>query len=134
LPERLLHVHVLAGVERIDGDGGMPVVRHADQHGIHVLHLQQLSMVGEALGFGCDLLGGVDLSAVNIADRRDVHGSGFHELAHVAAAALAAADEAELHTIVGAVDTGVRQSSGGSHAAEKCPAWDIVFRHDTIIC
>ena len=88
----------------------------------------------KALGFGRDLLRGVDLGAVDIADRRHIHGSGFDEFAHVAAAALAAADQSELHALVGAVHTGVGKSSGGSHAAEKCPAWDIVFRHDKIIC
>src|ERR1035437_9321350 len=134
LVRRLFQVHVLARVERIDGNGGMPVVRHADQHGVHFLHLEQLAMVAEAFGVGSDRFGGVDLGAVNIAARRAIHGSGFHELTEVAAAALAATDDAELHALVGTVNTGVGKSSGGSHAAEKCPAWDIVFRHDPIIC
>src|ERR1035441_8173542 len=87
-------------------------------------------MVGEAFGFGRYLLGRGDLGAVDIADGRHIHASGLHELAHIAAAALAAADEAELHALVGAVSTGVGKGSGGSHAAQKCPSWDIVIRHD----
>ena len=120
--QRLFHVHVLARVERIDGNGGMPVVRHADQHGVQLLHLEQFAMVAEGLGFRRDPLCGIDLGAVDIADGRDIHGSGLDELAHVAAAALAATDEAELHALVGAVDTGVGKCSGGSHAAEECPS------------
>jgi hypothetical protein len=106
------------------------MVRHTDQDGVHLFHVEQFAMVGEALGFGRHLLGGVDLGAVDIADRRHIHGSGFDEFAHVAAAALAAADEAELHALVGAEDMGVGKCSGGSHAAQKCPSWDIVIRHD----
>ena len=87
-----------------------------------------------ALAFGRDLLGGVDLRTVDVADRGDIHDPGLDELAHVAAAALAGADQAELHALVGAVHTRVGKRSRGSHAAEKCPAWDIVFRHDKIIC
>ena len=86
------------------------------------------------MDLGAICLGGIDLSAVDVADRRDIHVPGFDEVAHVAAAALAGADEAELHALVGAVDTRVGKRSGSGHAAEKCPAWDIVFRHDKIIC
>ncbi len=68
--ERLLDVDVLARIQRVDGDGGVPVVGHADQHGIHFLHLEQLAMVAEGLGVGRDLFGGIDLGAVDVADAR----------------------------------------------------------------
>ena len=47
--ERLLHVHVLAGVEGIDRDRRVPVVRRRDHDRIQPGHLQQLAMVAEQL-------------------------------------------------------------------------------------
>jgi hypothetical protein len=34
--QRLLNVHILAGLAGIDGKWNVPVIRRCDQHGIHI--------------------------------------------------------------------------------------------------
>ena len=127
--QRFFHVHVFARVESVDGDGRVPVVGNGDQHRIHVLQSQQLAVVGEAPGVGRVLFGAVDLRAVNVAQGHDIGVARLNELPHVAAAAFAAADQAELHPVVGAENSGIGKRRGGGDATEEGPAGHVGFRH-----
>ena len=64
--QRLLHIHVLAGVQRVDGDGRVPVVGRGDQRHIHFFHLQQLAVVAERRRVHGLLLGHVDLLSIDV--------------------------------------------------------------------
>ncbi len=46
--QRLLDVDVLAGIQRVDGDAGVPVVGRGDQDRVDLLQLEQLAVVGES--------------------------------------------------------------------------------------
>ena len=79
------------------------------------------------------LLAASRLCAEDIAERDDIDLRAFDEIAHVVAAAFAAADEAELDALIGAVHPGIRKRGGSARAAQECPAWDIVFRHTNMV-
>jgi hypothetical protein len=102
--QRLLDVDVLAGVERVDRGGEMPVIRHGDEDRVDVLGLEQPPVVGERLGGGCRLLRPLVLRAVDVAERGHVDVAELDEVGHDADAARAAADQPELHPFVGADD------------------------------
>ena len=128
--QRLFDIDVLAGVERVDGHLRVPVVGRGDQHHVHLLHFQQRAMVFEILGVGRFLAGLVDLRAVDVADRDHV-GFGLLEILHVVAAAIAAADHAQLDAVVGSHDAGVGKRGNGGSAAQKMAAVEGGFRHKT---
>ena len=48
--QRLLAVHVLAGVAGVDRHQGVPVVRDGDDHRVHVLAVEHLAVVAAAAG------------------------------------------------------------------------------------
>ena len=66
--QRLFHVDVFAGVQRVDGAAGVPVIGSRDQHRIDVFRVQQLAMIVEAFGRRGFLPHLVDLGAVDIAN------------------------------------------------------------------
>ena len=82
---------------------GVPISTTVD-----FLVIEQRAVVAERARVGRVLFGLVDLRAPDIAQRGHLHRAGLYEIAHVVAAALAAADQAELHPLVGAVDARVR--------------------------
>src|SRR5207249_1872352 len=47
--KRLLDIDVAAGVQRVNRDRRVPVIRSGNQHGIDLLALEQLAMVTEGL-------------------------------------------------------------------------------------
>src|SRR5207253_9292788 len=55
--ERLLDIHVFAGVARLDCLESMPVIGRADHDRIDVFLVQQLSIIFESLGRSADLFG-----------------------------------------------------------------------------
>ena len=126
--QRLFDVHVFAGIQRVDGDSRVPVVRCGDQRHIHFLQLQQLAMVLEVLRLRRFLAGLVDLRAVDIAHRDHVR-LGFLEVSHIVAAAVAAADHAQLDAVVGAQHPGVGKRRQGRSAAQEIAAVECSFRH-----
>src|SRR5207302_6936056 len=83
--EWLFYIDILAGIQRVDGCAGMPVIRRGDEDGIDLLHFEQLAMIGKALGIDRFLACLVDLLTVDIAHRRHVYLGILHELAHVEA-------------------------------------------------
>lgn len=105
--QRLFHVDVFAGVQRVDGATAVPVVRRGDKNGIDVLGIEQFAVVVEALRFSRLLLRPVDAVPVDVADRGHVHLIGVHERAHHAGAATAAADKAQLNALIGAHHPGI---------------------------
>ena len=77
------------------------------------------------LALGASCLARSDLRAVDVAQRHHIDVAGLDELPHVAAAAFAAADEAELHPVVGAENPGIGKRRGGGDATEKGPAGHV---------
>src|ERR1019366_1071951 len=118
----LLDVDILAGIEGVDGDGAMPVVGNADEGDIDFLDLEQLAVVvkGAGVGGGRVALGTVEVIAPDIAEGDDIDIAGFDKIAHVVAAAIAGADQAELQAFIGAKDAAVRSRRDGG--AEEAPA------------
>ena len=70
--QRLLDVDVLPRRAGVDGDRRVPVVGRGDQDGVEVLAVEQFLVVGrgERLRVG-DLLAGVEVRLVDVADGRD---------------------------------------------------------------
>ena len=91
--ERLLDVDVLAGVEGIDGDRRVPVVRRRDDHGVQPGHLQQLAMVAEQLRSRRQRLALFGARAIDVADRGQRRLVQFLEVGQQQVAARAAADQ-----------------------------------------
>ena len=131
--QRLLHVHVLAGVESVDGDDGMPVIRHADEDGIEFFDLEQLAVIAEGFGVGRVFFRQVDLRRVDVAQGRDIHVAGLDEVPHVACAARAAAHDAELDAFIGAENARIGERGGGGSAAKERTARYVGGRHRPII-
>src|SRR3954447_12563830 len=67
--ERFLHVYVFASVQRVDSDSRMPMVGRCDQHCIHVLQIENLTMIGERLRLGRLRFCAVDMGVVDVAYR-----------------------------------------------------------------
>ena len=129
--ERLFDVDVAAGVEGVDRDVLMPVVGRGNEDGIEVFGVEQAAVVGEGRGFGRVLFGTVEFGAIHVAEGLDADGLVALELSHVAAAAIAEPDDAEVHGIVRAEHAGIRggskrqggrRGSAGYTAEEGAPA------------
>src|SRR5450432_2880738 len=90
-------------------------------------------MIGEGLRARSDALGNVDLIGVDVAQRGDIDIAGLDEITHIAAAALAATDQAELDSIVRSVDARIRKRRRCRYSTEKRSAGNVVFRHTKII-
>ena len=127
--QRFLHVHVFARVQSVRGHGRVPVVGNRNQHRVHVLQSQQRAVVGEGPGVGRGLFGAVRLRAVDVAQGHHIGVTRLNELPHIAAAAFAAADEAELHPVVSAENPGIGKRRGGGDATEKGPAGHVGIGH-----
>ena len=123
--QRLLDINIAPGIQSVNCDGGVPVVGRGDQHGVDFFHFEQLPMIGEVTRVRRLLFGLVDLDPVNIADGRDVHDRILLELRHVLAAALAAADHAELNFVIRAKYAGIRERGDSAGAAQKVPPSDF---------
>ena len=104
---------------------GVPVVGRGDEDGVDFFHLEQLAVVGEVAGVRRLLPGLVDLLAVDVADGDHIDRRVLLELRHVVAAALAAADDTELHFVVGAEDAGVGERCGSARAAQQITSSDV---------
>src|SRR5262249_47944711 len=117
--ERLLDVDVLAGVERVDGDGGVPVVGDTDYGDVDGLGFEELAVIGEGLCGGPSSFRLVDVDAVDVADGGDFGIAGFDEIAGVVAAALAGADQSDLDAVVGSHDPGVGDRGGHGSSTKK---------------
>ena len=100
--QRLFDVEILAGVERVDGDGGVPMIRNAHERGIDIFLLDEFAVVGVSAGAGGVFLGQADVRFVDVAEAHDIDDIRLDEVAHVVTAAVAAADQAEADAVVGA--------------------------------
>ena len=128
--QRLLDVHVLARLARVDGQRDVPVIGRRDQHRVHVLAGEQFLVLlgGERLRVG-DLLPLVEVLVPDVADRRDLHVGQFRERLHEVSAPPAHADEADLQCVVGGEPAGrfdgkARGEGGGQErAAVGCGHW-----------
>src|SRR5262249_35549699 len=103
--ERLLNVNILAGVARVDGDRHMPVVRRADEHGVHVLVVENLFVFlrGDRLWVG-EFLAFSQADIPYVADGGDADVGNLDERFHQLPATAAGADAADVENLVGPED------------------------------
>jgi hypothetical protein len=111
----------------------MPVIGHGDQRGVDFLEVEHLAVIVESFGVGRCLFGLIELHIVDVAQRDYIHVAGLEEVAHVAAASLAAADESKLNAVVGSQDAGVRKGGGSRDGAQKGAPRDVVVGHKRIV-
>ena len=130
--ERLLAVHVLAGVDRGDGGDGVPVVRRGDDDGVDVLVGDEFAEVGVgratleggllvlAVAFFDGLLGVFAAVGVHVADAHDLDFLAAEEVLQVATVHFTHADEAEIQALVrsglSAPDAGGEDEWGGDRS------------------
>ncbi len=115
----LFDVDVLAGLEAVDGHGGVPVVGHGDGDDVDVFGGEDLVVVAfggggvaELLGGGGDVLG--EDGGLDVADVGDAGAFGVVlERREVGVAAAIEADDREVEAVVGAGDLGVAFGGGG---------------------
>src|SRR5690242_19918784 len=93
--QRLLDVDVVSGVERIDGDRGMPVIRDSNENGIETVHGEELAVVNEGLGIRSFGLGPVEVLAIYVAERVHLNVGTIQEKLHVVASPIAETDDPE---------------------------------------
>ena len=98
--QRLLAVHVLAGLAGHDRDRGVPVVGRGDQHRVDVLAVQDAAEVLVDVALPDPLLRGGRVLLVHVAHRGDAC-SGVVVDAQQAHAASAAADQRRHHPLAG---------------------------------
>ena len=71
--QRLFAINVLAGIERGQRDGGVPMIGRADRHGFDVFPLEQLAVVFvDVRFFEMRFFGRVGILAKDVANRHDV--------------------------------------------------------------
>jgi hypothetical protein len=114
---RLLDVDVLAGGARQHGVQGMPVVGSGDDHGLDVRVFEQPAEIRVAFGVGAALrLGVFDAWAIHVAHGRQGGVRELLKIGDVAQPDQAAADEADLHAVIGAQNAHV--GGGGRDGQE----------------
>ena len=102
--EGLLAVNVDARAEERAADDAVPMVRQAVDSGVGLLFRQHLAEIDILFRGGHTLLHhilgrGLQHTAIDVADRDDLHALLGHQLAHVAAALSLQADTDELETV-----------------------------------
>ena len=105
--ERFFDVDIFTGIERIDGDAGVPMVGRGDEDDVDLFRFEKFAMFLIAFGAGGLGLGLVDAGIVDVAHGGDVDAVGFLESAHNTFTAAACTDEAEVDFFVGSEDAGV---------------------------
>ena len=102
LHQRFLAVDVLAGVQRLDGDGIVPVVGGGHDDGVHVLPRQDLAVVaGEEYLVAVHFPGPFQVSGVEVAGGHQLHPFVLEGRREVAEALDAEADAGEVDAVVG---------------------------------
>ena len=115
----LFDVDVLAGLEAVDGHGGVPVVGHGDGDDVDVFGFEELPAIPFGLGCVAELLGcsgdvfGEDVG-LDVADVGDASAVGVVlERREMGVAAAVEADDREVEAVVGAGDLSVAFGGGG---------------------
>ena len=112
--DRLLQEDVLARGQRVEGHPLVPVVRGADEHGVHVLVVEDLPVVGHrrrlALGDGRRFL---HPRLVHVRDGHQLLPGQILELPHEAPGAPAGADHPDADAVVRAQDGSGGQTRAG---------------------
>jgi hypothetical protein len=130
--QRLFDVDVLARLAGVDGLQGVPVVGGADDHGVHVLALQQPAVVAELPRVGADLAGGeVEVGLVEVADGDHLGVALGEEGVEDLVAAVAQADEAQADAVIRPEDLARRQGGpegGRGSGFRKVPTGGVLHR------
>jgi len=101
--DRLLDIYIFPGLAGMDGLQRMPVIGRGDDHRIHVLQFKQLAVVFESFRAGANLPGGkIKIRLVDVANGHDFRIALLQEGVQHLVAAVAHANEAQPHTVVGA--------------------------------
>ncbi len=127
--EGLFDVDILSRFAAVDGHWHVPVVGAADQHGVDVLAIEDLAIMlgGESLGIG-QLLRGVQVRVINVADGGDPDAGNLRKRFHQHPAPEAGGDAAHGHGVVGREPERPfhsgrgteRRSANAPDAFEKC--------------
>ena len=106
--ERLLHVHVLAGIAGVDEHQRVPVVGRGDDDRVDVFVVQQLVVVVILFGIGARFLDReIHVVVAQVADGHGLLIAVLEKGVVHLIAAVAQADVAHAHAIVGAHDSGI---------------------------
>src|SRR3989441_4533009 len=101
MPERFLHIHILACPAGQYRGYGVPVVRRRDDHSIHVLLLEQLSEVTiRPAGRARPGFGRLSLRVVNVTDRGEVHVRKLPQEVRQQTPSPATANQRDIHPVV----------------------------------
>ena len=129
--EGLFAVHVFPGVQRVDGDGDVPVIGRGDEHDVHVLVGQKFLVIGIGLRLGRVRQGAVQVRLVDVAQRDHLDVGVLLEIAHVAGAAVAHADHSQAQLFIGSHDAGIGKRGGRAGATQEITAVESKRRHLT---
>ena len=112
--QRLLHIDILAGGAGIHSHRHVPVVRAADEHGVHILVVEQLLMFlgGDGVRSG-ELAALLQPHIVDVAHGRDADAWDLNQRPHQRLAAAAGADAADVDRLVRAQGADGRRCEGG---------------------
>ena len=119
----LLDIHILAGLDRVQRHGNVPVVRRADDHGIHVLAVEHRTVIdivraGRGRKFS---LRRQTARFIHVAERHDL-GPRFARQAQQIGTAAPGAQSSDAHAFIGAQDSAGRQRSQDGGVAEEVAA------------
>ncbi len=119
----LFDIDVLAGLARLDGDVGVPVVGSGDAHRVDQFVgddvakvLDRLYLIAPARG---GRLGALERRLVNVAHRHRLKSAGIHGVAEVSGAHSADADKPDGDPVVGAQHAAGKQVGGNRGGARR---------------
>src|SRR5580765_6790071 len=119
MSHRLLEVDVLAGLQCLDGNRPVPVIRRGYDHRIDVFPIDDLSIV-EVAGSLADTLGATETLLVDVTDSDHFSAVGFlaslHCPLHGRGTASATTDDSNTDSVVGAKRACVHAVAGENHA------------------
>ena len=121
--QRLLDVHVLARLARVDGDRHVPVIRRADEHGVDVLAVEDswYRLVAKRLRVG-ELLAFFQMGVPDVADAGDADGWHLGQRLHQLPGTAAGTDDSDSDLLVGAESTGGRNRCSDANGLKKVAA------------
>ncbi len=108
MSDGLFAISILARLQRIRQHPHVPMVGRGDDHGIHVLAVEQRAMVAVFLGVrGMRGFGGDQMRFVNVAERHDVIRFELIERAQKSLAALSGPDGTDANAVIGSENPAV---------------------------
>ena len=118
--DRLLHIHILAGLAGVDGVQGMPKVGAGQNHCVNILALQELAVVLDFLDLMFELAGHfIHVRGIGITDGNQLNSSDAMGLLGETAATATATDQGRANGIVGTLGLAVAESRSRQHGTTR---------------